>query len=297
MKKRSKIIGLVAAVVAVVAIIGATVVSAQSPADTPPAKRVFGERGEFRGRGGIKGPGFERGPSGQGGLEAIAEALGMTADELSAELRGGKTLADLAEEAGVDLATLQDEAKAAREAAVREAIEQAVEDGTLTREQADWTLQGIDSGYTVRGGFLGRSGFRGFAMGKSTTGQTGLDAAAEALGMTADELSLQLWGGRTLADLAEAAGVDLQEVQDAVEAARQAAMRDAIEQAVEDGNLTREQADWILQGIDSGYALRDGFMGGFGGRSGGRGRGGFGRSLNDTDAGFRTLGLPVDQSA
>ena len=113
--------------------------------------------------------------------------------------------------------------------------------------------------------------------------------------MTADELSLQLWGGRTLADLAEAAGVDLQEVQDAVEAARQAAMRDAIEQAVEDGNLTREQADWMLQGIDSGYTLRDGFMGGFGGRGGGRG--GFGRGLNDTGAGFRTRGLPVGQSA
>ena len=291
MKKRSKIIGLVAAVVAVVAIIGATVVSAQSPADTPPAKRVFGERGGFRGRGGLKGPGFGRGPSGQGGLEAIAEALGMTADELSAELRGGKTLADLAEEAGVDLASLRDTANAGREAAVREAIEQAVEDGTLTREQADWMLQGIDSGYTVRGGF------RGFRMGKGTAGQTGLDAAAEALGMTADELSLQLWGGRTLADLVEAAGVDLQKVRDALEASRKAAMQDAIEQAVEDGNLTREQADWMLQGIDGGYwggRANGDFGGGFGGHRGFRdSRTGFD---NGESTGFGDLGFQADRS-
>jgi hypothetical protein len=119
---------------------------------------------------------------------------------------------------------------------------------------------------------------RGFAFGRGICGQAGLEAAAEVLGMTADELSTQLWGGRTLADLADRAGVDLQDVRDAVEAANQAAMRDAIEQAVEDGYLTQEQADWLLQGLDLGYWGGGGF--GFGrGMMGGFGygmRGGFG---------------------
>jgi hypothetical protein len=101
----------------------------------------------------------------------------------------------------------------------------------------------------------------------------GLEAAAEVLGLTADELSAQLWGGETLADLAEAAGVELQDVQDAVTAAHEAAMRENIEQAVEDGNLTREHADWLLEGLDKGYWGGRGF-GGFGGKRGFGGRGG-----------------------
>ena len=116
---------------------------------------------------------------------------------------------------------------------------------------------------------------RGHDFARGIGGEVGLEAAAEALGMTAEELSTQLWGGKTLADLAEEAGVDLQDVRDAVNAALEAAQRGAIEQAVEDGNLTREHADWLLEGLDNGYWGGRGF-GGFGGR-GGFGRfGGFG---------------------
>jgi hypothetical protein len=98
------------------------------------------------------------------------------------------------------------------------------------------------------------------------------------LGMTVDELSTQLWGGKTLADLAEEAGVDLQSIRDAAEAAQKAAQKDAIEQAVTDGKMSREKADWLLEGLDKGYwGGRDGGSFGFGGRAGGRhGRGGFG---------------------
>ncbi len=126
----------------------------------------------------------------------------------------------------------------------------------------------------------------GPGLGRGMGGQVGLEAAAEALGMTADELSTQLWGGKTLADLAEEAGVDLQDVQDAVEAAQEQAVRDAIEQAVEDGTLTREHADWLLEGLDNGYWSGHG-MGGFGGCGGFHGRGGFGRGGFQDNTGFR----------
>jgi hypothetical protein len=99
-----------------------------------------------------------------------------------------------------------------------------------------------------------------------------LEAAAEVLGMTADELSAQLWGGKTLADLADEADVDLQDLRDAVTAAQEAAKREAIEQAVDDGNLSREHADWLLEGLDNGYLGGRGF-GRFGGRGGLRGFG------------------------
>lgn len=130
---------------------------------------------------------------------------------------------------------------------------------------------------------------RGRGLGRGFGGQIGLEAAADVLGMTADELATQLWGGETLADLAEkASGVDLQDVRDAIVAANEAATRRAIEQAVQDGVFTGEHADWLLEGLDNGYWGGQGFgdcpgRGGFGHRGIGRfpggntGFGGFGR--------------------
>jgi hypothetical protein len=123
--------------------------------------------------------------------------------------------------------------------------------------------------FGLRGIGFGPGGFgRGFGFGRAGCGQAGLDAAAEALDMTTDELSTQLWGGRTLADLADRAGVDLADVRQAVEAACQDASKQAIEDAVDKGILTQEQADWLLQGYDLGFLGGDlhGFGPGFGWR-------------------------------
>ena len=98
-----------------------------------------------------------------------------------------------------------------------------------------------------------RGGGRGFGVGRGICGQAEMEAVAKALGMTTDELSTQLWGGRTLADLADKADVDLQTIRDAVDAARQEATQEAIEQAVEEGRLTQEQADWLLKGLELGF--------------------------------------------
>jgi hypothetical protein len=121
-------------------------------------------------------------------------------------------------------------------------------------------------------GFVGHPG--GW-FGRGLCGQAGLEAAAKALNMTPEELSTQLWGGRTLAELADKAGVDLQKVRDAVNQACVQALRDAIEQAVRDGRLTREQADWLLQGLDRGYWGPGAGWWGFRGFWGFRGRGGW----------------------
>jgi hypothetical protein len=120
----------------------------------------------------------------------------------------------------------------------------------------------------------------GFMRG-GVCGQTGLDAAANALKMTADELKAQLWGGQTLAGLADKAGVDIATVQSAVQAACQQAQIDAINQAVKDGKLTQANADWLIEGIQKGYigGGKGGFemgFGGFGMGMGGRGHRGFG---------------------
>ncbi|CAG0968398.1 hypothetical protein GPROT1_01366 [Gammaproteobacteria bacterium] len=110
--------------------------------------------------------------------------------------------------------------------------------------------------------------------------QAALDAAAKELGITADELQAELWGGKTLSDLATEQGVDIADVQAAVEAAEKAEVKTSIEAAVTAGTLTQAKADWLLEGLNAGYwgPGVDGAPGkGFGiGLDGGMGRGGHG---------------------
>lgn len=141
-KKYLIVLGGLLAALLVVGVVGATAAYAQEPA--PPASLV--ENG--RGPGGGRGFGLS-----DEALEAAAKVLGMTADEVSAALKEGKTLQDLATEAGVDIEDVHEAIQAVREAEMRERIAQAVEDGTITQENADWLLEGLDKGFIGKGGF------------------------------------------------------------------------------------------------------------------------------------------------
>ena len=109
------------------------------------------------------------GPGGRGlglaGLQAAAEALNMTTDELITALRSGKTLEQIATEAGVELQTVQDAIQAARATEMRERIQQAVEAGTITQEHADWLLEGVEKGFIGGPGGFGFHGFHGPRLG------------------------------------------------------------------------------------------------------------------------------------
>jgi uncharacterized protein (DUF433 family) len=101
-----------------------------------------------------RGPaGRARGQFGEGFwtmYDALAEALGLDPDELFAELHDGKSVADVAEEQNVDLEALHEALEEARVEERREAIEQAVEEGRLSREQADWMIEGLEEGFVPR---------------------------------------------------------------------------------------------------------------------------------------------------
>ena len=152
MKKNISILfgGLLVAIL-VVGALGAVHVYAQGPTDAP-----------LHGRGPGGGHGFGLGDA---ELEAAAKALGMTTDELSSALKDGKTLRDLADAAGVDIEAVHAAIQAVHISEMRERIAQAVEDGTMTQEKADWLLEGLDKG------FLGGPGGFGFGHGPKGNGQ------------------------------------------------------------------------------------------------------------------------------
>ncbi|GAB4504238.1 MAG: hypothetical protein Fur0043_12310 [Anaerolineales bacterium] len=110
-------------------------------------------------------PSGERGPRGGHGLdgaalEAVAGALNMSTDDLSAALAEGKTLQELAEAAGVDMQAVKDAMSAARAESMRERIAQSLTDGTITQDHADWLLEGLEKGYLDGPRFgLGGPGF------------------------------------------------------------------------------------------------------------------------------------------
>lgn len=89
-----------------------------------------------------------RGSSGPGlDLAAAAEALGLTEDELRTALEAGDvTLADVAEDEGVEVETLVD----ALVTAAEERIAAAVEEGRLTQEEADERLADLATRITER---------------------------------------------------------------------------------------------------------------------------------------------------
>ena len=73
----------------------------------------------------------------------LAEQLGLTSDELTAQVNSGKTLSQIAEEKGV---TVKDLA-VTMETAMKAGLEQAVKDGALTQEQADLMLKNMEGQY------------------------------------------------------------------------------------------------------------------------------------------------------
>jgi hypothetical protein len=132
---------------------------AQNPTPTPstPAtpKGWFGWGRGFGMRGGNSWQSFD----------AVAKVLGLTPEQLFSELHSGKTLEDIAKEKGVDMQKVYDAVNASQTEAMKAAIEQAVTDGKLTREQADWLLKGLELGMVPGGRGMGRGFGRGFGFG------------------------------------------------------------------------------------------------------------------------------------
>lgn len=124
---------------------------------------------------------------------------------------------------------------------VREALQELVDDGTLTAEQADAV-----AGHLAGGDVPGRRGGRGpRAPGGIFADGGRLGEIAETLGMERQELADELRSGATLADVAEAHGVDPAEIVDVLIADRIARIDDAVAEGELDALEAAERKDEI----------------------------------------------------
>jgi uncharacterized protein YidB (DUF937 family) len=155
------------------------------------------------------GPGHRTGRLDGEGLTVVADLLGMTAEEVTSAIQDdGKTLQDLADEAGVDMQEIKD--------ALGELRGEAVRDRALNSDA--------------------------------------IDTIASVLGMTSAEVTAAIQDdGKTLQELADDAGVDMEDIRTALSEQRSETTRERIETALDEGTLTQAEADWLLEGVDNGF--------------------------------------------
>ncbi|HYF25064.1 MAG TPA: hypothetical protein VD931_04935 [Baekduia sp.] len=178
-----------------------------------------------------------------------------------AKKREDAVLGDAAKRLDVEPSELRSALRAAQDAQ----LDQAVEDGELTKQQAERIKQARRTSGLVLGGPHG--GPRGYGRhggpgGRHAGGRVVMDAVAKALGLTPAQLHDRLHDGDTLAEIAKDRGKDLADVR----AAARKALADHLAGEVQAKRLTDAQRDEILQHFDDDADE-------FGTRGFGRGRG------------------------
>jgi hypothetical protein len=120
---------------------------------------------------------------------------------------------------------------------LRETLQALVDDGTLTSEQADAVTSYLVENRPERGerGEEGRHGRPGRAFGLGVASE----ALTDLLGIDGEELRTQLRDGATLAEIAEAQGVEVQAVIEELVGE----VEERVTNAVENGRIDQAEAD------------------------------------------------------
>ncbi|MED1796827.1 hypothetical protein P4V54_29670 [Brevibacillus nitrificans] len=178
----------------------------------------------------------EKGGFGFGGYdknEELLSLLKLDAAKLSEELKAGKTLAVIAEAQGVD----EDDVIALLVKQHEDKLAEAVKAGKLTQEQAD--KQSENTADRVKEQIEKTHQERGFGKGFGFGGYDKNEELLSLLKLDADKLSEQLKADKSLAAVAEAQGVAV----DDVVALLVKQQEEKVAEAVKAGKLTQEQAD------------------------------------------------------
>ena len=229
-------------------------------------------------------PRFRHGRPGHA-LETAAGAIGIETADLAAAIGEGASIAEVAAQHGV---AAEDVVNALVEEA-NTRIDQAAADERISAERAAALKASVAEKVTdmVNGELERRPGRRGPHRGQGPGGKAigrGLDAAAEVIGVTVEDLHAALRDGSTLAEVAAANGVTTE----ALVTALVAEAIHAIDQAVANQKIDGERAADLKAGLTDRVtdlvSTEHGACRGHGPRQGfGRGAPGFGGPPGATD--------------
>lgn len=241
--KKTLMLGMTAVVVTVLSLLLVGTVLAEEPSDVPDSGSDLTPWSRIE-----RGAGVVR--------QAVADLLGMTMDEMAAALDDGSSLADLAADEGL---TDEDLSEAVT-TAVEEAMTQNTEEryAGLTWENLDLQLSRQPTGRGEQEP-LSQTAPRPLSQdGRKAPARSAVpEAVNELLDMTDEEIYSARTEGFTLAEIAESQGVSEEDLLQALTEESTA----AIEEALADGSITADQADWLLsrQAALAGYEATNPF--------------------------------------
>jgi len=192
----------------------------------------------------LEGTGFGPGGKGFGGDRHIAsnedlqKLLNLSTEELQEQIKAGKSLKEIAEAQSVDVEDVIDLLTKQHE----ERLAEMVSTGKLTQEQADKQSEKLNEKITsmVENTFQGRIIIHfGFKLDEN-------EELLMLLNLDADKLKEELQAGKSLADIAEAQGVDEDKLIDLLTEQQEANLAEAVKA----GKLTQEQADQKKENLE-----------------------------------------------
>ena len=172
-------------------------------------------------------------------VDAVAEASGLTAEDVLPELRDGKTFAEILTENGLDPATVLADVTAT----MTEEINQALADGNISANNAERALEELPGLLEAAMNGELKDRVREQVVGRLE--DTALGVLAEMAGVDVEDVAKDVATPPSLAEIAESYGLDA----DAVIAEIEARITEQVNQAVTDGDISEEDAADILDGL------------------------------------------------
>ncbi|MFZ5632508.1 MAG: DUF2680 domain-containing protein [Bacillota bacterium] len=142
-------------------------------------------------------------------------------------------IAKFAANLGVD----QDKVTAALEETKKQMLDEAVQQGRMTQEQADKIAARKSGNFGWFGGIHGKNNDRGRYMGKD---------AEKILGITPDQLKEELKSGKTWQQILSDHGLTIEQFQQKMLENK----KEALAKAVSEGKMTQEQADKMIKRME-----------------------------------------------
>jgi pyrroline-5-carboxylate reductase len=174
---------------------------------------------------------------GRGAIKsAVAAYLGLTAQQLRADLKGGETLAQITSAQGKTVSGLEQSI----EAAIKTRLDQAVTAGRLTSQREQQILSLLPARLDKLVNVSHPGALTRHKLGALRRGL--ISVSATYLGLTPQSLRSELRTGKTLAQVATAQGKTAAGLEQSIEAA----IKTRLDKAVTAGKLTSQREQQIL---------------------------------------------------